>query len=138
MTASSVFWLLQQQIFCLSGKSSLMAAVNHNHPTRPSSACLTAESDLPQQKKLLLEQCDIRLLWCHAILYDKHQRLVMPLHRASTSPFNNVWPYKHRQTCSLKLQGNWLRSVGVKKGVAMAICKPLICEPPTMMLSATP
>ena len=33
------------------------------------------------------------------------------------------------------MQGNWLRSVGVKKGDAVAIYMPLICELPIAMLA---
>lgn len=33
------------------------------------------------------------------------------------------------------IQGNWLRSAGVKKGDAVAIYMPLICELPIAMLA---
>ena len=35
------------------------------------------------------------------------------------------------------MQGNWLRSVGVRKGDAVAIYMPMVCELPIAMLACT-
>ena len=41
----------------------------------------------------------------------------------------------HDLSCVLGLQANWLRSVGVKKGDAVAIYLPMLCELPIAMLA---